>query len=68
MLHKLDVGHVVEWDLSSGDQIEHKVHGGTVFDMALSGDRIVTCDDFDVIRVSNLSTCSLVLLSQLIYL
>jgi hypothetical protein len=41
---KIVVGHVGEWDLLSGDVIEHKVHYGTVLCMALSGDKIVTSD------------------------
>ncbi len=53
------IGHVGEWDLSSGDLIEHKVHDGIVEYMALSGDRIVTCNESDVLRVSNVTTCLL---------
>ena len=58
------VGHVGEWDLSSGDLMEHKVHDGALVRMALSGDRIVTgTDGFigGVIRVLNVSTCLLLL-------
>ncbi len=56
------VGHVGEWDLSSGDLIEHKVHDDAAWRMALSGGMIVICDDDDSIRVINISTCSLMLL------
>jgi hypothetical protein len=60
----ISLGHVGEWDLSSGDLIEHKVHDGPVFRMALSGDRIVTCDNNrgGDIRLFSLSTCLSVLL------
>ena len=58
---ELIVGHVGEWDLSSGDLIEHKIHGGAVVRMAVSGDRIVTRGNEGAIRVLNVSTCLLVL-------
>ena len=61
-ISKFGAGHVCEWDLSSGDVIEHKVHDGAVVFMALSGDRIIiTCGD-NVTRLFNLSTCLSVLL------
>ncbi len=47
----------MEWDLSSGDVIEHKVHDVAVIRMAVSGDKIVTSDAARVIRVFNVSTC-----------
>ena len=53
------VGHVGAWDLSSGDLIEHKIHGCAVLLMALSGDRIVISFWNHVIRVFNCSTCLL---------
>ncbi len=56
-----DVGKVGEWDLSSGNLIEHKVHGGAVSCMALSGDRIVIGAINNAIRLFNISTCLLVL-------
>jgi hypothetical protein len=58
------VGHVGEWDLSSGDVIEHSVSDDAVWRMALSGDRIVTSGG-GAIRVSNVATCLLVLSSLL---
>ncbi len=43
--------------------MEHKVHDRRVYRMAVSGDRIVTCDgDYGVARVSSMPTCLLVLL------
>ncbi len=57
-IDELVVGHVGIWDLANGDLIEHKVHDGGVYRLALSGDRIVTCDDqYDVIRLFNLCSC-----------
>ncbi len=56
----LVVGHVGEWDLLSGDLIEHKVHDRRVFCMALSGNMFVIGDGV-VVRVFHLSTCLLVL-------
>jgi hypothetical protein len=41
--------------------MEHKVHDGEVRCMAVSGDRIVTCEDEGAIRVLNVYTCLLVL-------
>ena len=61
------LGHVCEWDLSSGDLIEHKVQDNEVYKMALSGDRIVIVSG-GVIRVFNVSTCMLVLQEYFIYL
>ncbi len=58
----LVVGYVGEWDLSSGDLLERKIHRSRVYCMALSGDRIVTSNSDDVIRMFNVSTCLLVLL------
>ncbi len=66
LFDELDVGHVGEWDLSSGDVIEHKIHGFRVYRMALSGDMIVTSTG-RVIRVFNVSTCLLVLPSIIMY-
>ncbi len=43
--------------------IEHKVYEDAVFRIALSGDMIVASDNVPVIRVLNIRTCSLVLLS-----
>ena len=54
------VGHVCEWDLSSGDQKEHNVHGDAVSFIALSGDMVVASDNVSVIRVLNIRTCSFV--------
>ena len=58
---ELVVGHVGEWDLSSGDLIEHKVNDCEVLDMAINGDRIVTSDSsyHPIIRVFNVTTCLL---------
>ena len=53
------IGYIGEWDLSSGDLIEHNLHDGSVYHMALSGARIVTCDSNDIIRVLDLTTCLL---------
>ncbi len=60
---ELIVGYVGEWDLSSENLIEHKVHDGDVFFMALDGEMIVTCDNHQVYRLFDISTCLLVLLS-----
>jgi hypothetical protein len=51
------VGCIVEWDLVSGDLLEHQVHEAEVSLMALSRDKIATFDGDDAIRVFNLSTC-----------
>ena len=59
-MDKIIVGNVCEWGLSSGVLIEHKVHDGVVYRIALSGDRIVT-DSGGLIRVFDISTCLLVL-------
>ena len=59
MTDEVPVGDVCEWDLSSEDLIEHKVHDSSVTCMALSGDRIVTYDDRGSIQVFNVSTCLL---------
>ena len=65
MIDELVVGYLGEWDLSSGDVIEHKVHDDAVDCIALSGDMIVTSyyngGDANIIRVFNVSTCLLVL-------
>ena len=54
-IDELVVGYICEWDLSSGDLIEHKVYDDPVYYMALSGDRIVvSCKIFT--RVRNLPT------------
>ncbi len=58
-IYELPVGHVGEWDLSSGDLIEHKVNDGPVDYMAHSGDKIVI--KRDGIRVFNVLTCLLLL-------
>jgi hypothetical protein len=57
------VGHIGEWNLSGGDVMEHKVHDGALWYMALSGERIVTCDEDFVILVLKVLTCLLVLQS-----
>jgi hypothetical protein len=41
----------------SGDLIEHKIHDGSLFRMALSGDKIIISNG-GVIQVFNVSTCS----------
>ena len=56
---ELIVGHVGEWDLSSGDLIEHKVHDGAVYCIALRDDMIITSDG-GVIRAFDI-TCLLLL-------
>ena len=56
------VGQVGEWNLSSGELITvHEVHDYEVKSVAISGDRIVTCDYYDVIRLFKTSPCLLVL-------
>ncbi len=62
LIQDILLGYACEWDLSSADLTEHKVHDGAVVNMAVSGDRIVTHDYAnDVIRVFTSSTCLLVL-------
>ena len=52
-------GHIVEWDLSSGALVEHKVHEGDVFRSALDGNRIVTLEARGIVRVFDVRTCLL---------
>ncbi len=61
MIDDLAVGYVCEWDLSSGDFIEHKVHDRGVDRMAVSGDMLVTRDWNNAIRLFNIPTCLFVL-------
>ncbi len=58
--YKIFIGYIGEWDLSNGDLVDHSFHDGEVFRIALSGDKIVTCD-FYAIRVFDISLCLLVL-------
>ncbi len=55
------VGNVGEWDLSSGDAIEHKVYDHAIHFIALSGARIVTGNSsYDTqVRVFDLPMCLL---------
>ena len=64
LFYKHFVGYIGEWDLSSGVLVDHNFHDGEVFRMSLSGDKIVTCNK-NAIRVFNISSCLLVLLSRL---
>ncbi len=59
-IDELVVGLIGEWDLSSGDLIEHQVHASEVRCMALSGERIVICVT-GAIQVFNITTCLLML-------
>ncbi len=61
LIDKHILGYIGEWDMSGGDLIEHKVHDGGVYVIALNGDKIATFDDdHNVIRVFGLSSCMLV--------
>jgi hypothetical protein len=62
-IDELVVGHVGEWDLSSGDLVEHKAHDDAVLCMALSGDRIITCDNHSVVRMFKLPSSLFVFLT-----
>ncbi len=55
----LVVGYVGEWDLSTGDLIEHKISDSAVSLVAISGGKIVTYAGADI-RVLDVSTCLLV--------
>jgi hypothetical protein len=56
------LGNACEWDISSGNLIDRKVPDGAIFNIDISGDKMVTHDYANnVIRVFNLSTCLLVL-------
>ncbi len=54
----LVVGNVGEWDLLSGDLIEHTAQDHAVYRIAVSGDMIAT-GGRAFIRVFNISTCLL---------
>ena len=60
------VGHVGQWDLSSGDLIKHNVSVNAVSFIALSGEMIVIADNFDTIRVFIVSTCLLFCLKYVV--
>ncbi len=57
-------GHIGEWDLSSGDLVETKMHDRWVYRMALKGDLLATSDGQRVLRAFNIPSCLLVILSQ----
>ena len=61
-IDEIIVGQIGEWNLSSGDLIVvHEAHDYEVKSLVISGDRMVTCDYYDVIRMFKTSPCLLVL-------
>ncbi len=58
-LMKFISGLIVEWDLSSGALVEHRVHERDVCRSALDGNRIVTLETRGMVRVFDVRTCLL---------
>ena len=57
-IYDLVVGTVGEWDLLSGDLIEHTAQDHAVYRIAVSGD-MIAIGGRAFIRVFNIFTCSL---------